>query len=46
LFRQIECAWAAVAAQIERTDDLLAKMRAKRLSEGQEPGRTGGDTRI
>jgi len=28
LFRAMQCAWAAVAAQVERTDDLLTKMRA------------------
>jgi hypothetical protein len=29
LFREMECAWQAVAAQVERTDDLLTKMRAR-----------------
>jgi cation transport regulator ChaB len=28
LFRAMECAWEAVAAQVERADDLMAKMRA------------------
>ncbi|MBV8824885.1 MAG: hypothetical protein JO084_06255 [Bradyrhizobiaceae bacterium] len=30
LFREMESAWEAIAAQIERTDDLLGKMRASR----------------
>jgi hypothetical protein len=30
LFREMESAWTAVAAQVERTDDLLAKLRASR----------------
>ena len=28
LFREMECAWEAVATQVERTDDLMAKLRA------------------
>jgi hypothetical protein len=28
LFREMESAWTAVAAQVERTDDLLTKLRA------------------
>jgi len=30
LFREMESAWEAIAAQVERTDDLLAKLRAAR----------------
>jgi hypothetical protein len=30
LFRETESAWTAVAAQVERTDDLLTKLRAIR----------------
>ena len=30
LFHQMEAAWAALAAQVERTDDLLLKMQAVR----------------
>jgi hypothetical protein len=28
LFRQMESAWLAVSAQVERTDDLILKLRA------------------
>jgi hypothetical protein len=28
LFREMEFAWTAVAAQVERTDDLLTKLRS------------------
>jgi hypothetical protein len=30
LFRQMESAWTKLAAQIERTDDLISKMQAIR----------------
>jgi hypothetical protein len=32
LFREMESAWTAVAAQVERTDDLLTKLRASRCA--------------
>jgi hypothetical protein len=32
LFREMESAWTAVAAQVERTDDLLTKLRARRCA--------------
>lgn len=32
LFREMERAWAALAAQVERADNLLTKMRATRCS--------------
>jgi hypothetical protein len=32
LFREMESAWMAVAAQVERTDDLLTKLRSSRCA--------------
>jgi hypothetical protein len=32
LFREMESAWTAVATQVERTDDLLTKLRASRCA--------------
>ena len=32
LFREMEYAWTAVAAQVERTDDLLTKLRSIRCA--------------
>jgi hypothetical protein len=29
LFRQMEAAWTALAAQVERTDDLMLKLQAR-----------------